>query len=324
MAQYNKVRGISFLLLIILVLFINGCKEPVEFQSKWLDKKIIIDADDADWANYPFFYDEKTQSHMGIYNDSENLYIHFQTMDRKIQKQIERMGLTIWFNEQGGKEKDLGLCFPAGGGPGGFGMPFGRGSNMPGLPPGMPEEISAPPHEGMEAGEKMSPSKMAPRGPIMDTMLKIMSGEKDKGYSCNLEKAARIGIEVKSKIDDKNRFIYELKMPFVEKDNTAFFITPSALNQIGMGIMSARMKRGGPPKGMDGGGMDRGGRGGDMPGGGDMGGRGPMGGGMGGGGMGGGPGPDRDMEKSGNAFEIWFNVTLAPKPVGKNIQAEGN
>ncbi|MBN1907742.1 MAG: hypothetical protein JW927_21890 [Deltaproteobacteria bacterium] len=318
MAQNNKVKVISILFLIILVVLLNGCKEPVELQSKWLDKKIVIDGDDIDWANYPYFYDEKTQSCLGFYNDSENIYIHFQTMDRDIQKEIERMGLTIWFNEQGGKEKELGLCFPAGGGPGRFAAPPGRDSKMPGLPPGTPEEISAPPPEEMEAKE-MPASKTAPRGPIMDTMLKIMTGEEDEGYACNLEKAAKMGIEVKSRIDDRNRFIYELKMPYFEKENTAFFVTPSALNQIGMGIMTGGMKRGGPPQGMGGGGMDRGGRGGgDMPGGGDMGGRGPMGGGgMGGigGGMGGGHRPGGLMGGSDNgSLEVWFRITLAPKP----------
>jgi hypothetical protein len=98
-----------------------------------------------------------------------------------------------------------------------------------------------------------------------------MTGEEDEGYVCNLEKAAKMGIEVKSRIDDKNRFIYELKMPFVEKENTAFFITPSALNQIGMGIMTEGMKRGGPG--------------------------GPMGG------------------SHNGSLEIWFKITLAPKPL---------
>ncbi len=311
MTQYNKVKGVSFLFLIILVVLLNGCKAPVELQSKWLEKKIVIDGNDTDWANYPFFYNEKTRSCMGIYNDSENIYIHFQTMDRDIQKEIERRGLTIWFNEEDGKEKELGFCFPAGGGPGRFGMPHGRDGNMPGPPPGMPEEME---------GKDMPASKMAPREPIMDTMLKIISGEEDEGYTCNLEKAAKMGIEVKSRTDDKNRFIYELKIPFVEKENTAFFVTPSALNQIGMGIMTSGMKRGGPPQGM-GGGMDRGGRGGGgdmpdggMPGGGDMGGRGPMG----GEGMGGGPGPGGPMGGSDDgSLEIWFKITLAPRPVGE-------
>jgi hypothetical protein len=167
----------------------------------------------------------------------------------------------------------------------------------------MPEEISAHPAEEMEVKE-MSASKITPRGPIMDAMLKIMTGEEDEGYACNLEKAAKMGIEVKSKIDDKNRFIYELKMPFVEKENTAFFITPSALNQIGMGIMTEGMKRGGPPQGMGGGGIDRGGRG-------------PMGGGMGGmgGGKGGGLGGPMGGSDKGS-LEIWFKITLAPKPIG--------
>jgi hypothetical protein len=169
MVRYNRLKGISVLFLIILVVFLNGCRKPVEIQSKWLDKKIVIDADDTDWANYPYFYDEKSQSCLGLYNDNENLYLHFQTMDRKIQKQIERIGLTIWFNEQGGKEKGLGLSFPAGGGPGRFAPP-GRDGNMPEPPPATPDDISAPPPEGME-GRILAASKRAPRGPIMDTVL---------------------------------------------------------------------------------------------------------------------------------------------------------
>jgi hypothetical protein len=322
MSQYIKFKVISFLFLIILVTFLNGCREPVEFQSKWLDKRIVIDGDDTDWADYPYFYDKKSQSSLGLYNDSENIYIHFQTMDREIQKEIERMGLTIWFNEQGGKEKELGLSFAMGGLPRRFDLRSGRDSDMPGPPPGMPEEISASMPEEM-AGKEMPVSKRAPHGPIMDTMLKIMTGEEDEGYACNLEKAAKMGIEVKSRIDDKKGFIYELKMPYIEKENTAFFVTPSALNQIGMGIMTASMQRRGPPHEMGGGGMDRGGRGGgggDMPGGGDMGGRGPTGGGgMGGmgsgmGGKHGSGGPLKGGSDSGS-LEIWFKVTLASKPV---------
>jgi hypothetical protein len=113
MSNYKTVRGISFLFLIILFLFINGCKEPVEFQSKWLDRKIVIDANDEDWANYPFFYDEKSSSRMGMYNDDKNLYIYFQTTDTDIQQRITGQGLFLWFNKTGKKDKELALCFPS-------------------------------------------------------------------------------------------------------------------------------------------------------------------------------------------------------------------
>ena len=103
---------------------------------------------------------------------------------------------------------------------------------------------------------------------------------------------------MKYNIDDRNRFIYELKMPLVDTDRTAFIVKASETNQIGMGFMTAKMKKRGYS-----GDMDR--RGGPGC---------AMGGGMPGGGVGGGPMRGGEEGKSGNSIEIWTTVTLASKP----------
>jgi hypothetical protein len=262
MSNFKTVRGISILFLIILVVFFNGCKEPVDIHSKWLDKKIVIDADDADWVNYPFFYDVKSSSGIGLYNDDKNLFIYFQTTDKDLIRQISGQGVFLWFNKTGKKDKELALFFPS--------------------------------------------KRKVQQGATPDEELKILSSEKDKGYKCNLEKAKKLGIEVKYSIDDRGRFIYELKMPIVETANTAFVAEASDTNNIGMGFITGEEKgRSHPhPGGMDRGGMDRGPMdNGNMQ-------RNEMPGGMGERSM-----PDEGMEKSGKSFEIWFNVTLASKPM---------
>lgn len=321
----NKTTsGILYFFLIIIFIFLNGCNKPVNIQSKWLDRKIVIDADDKDWMGYPYYYDEKTRSCIGIYNDNENLYLCFQTMDKGIQREILGRGLYIWFNKTGKKDKKLGICFPSGRR---FGRPgdghFDRTSGMPGHPPDMPSNMSSPP--GDRPDDQMIPQgRSFTKGPAQDKELKIFSSEDDRGYTCNLEKAARFGIEVRYTIDQRNRFIYELKMPILEKDYTPFFTERSSLNQIGMGIMTSNMKKRSRSGGFGRGGMDRGGRGGgdmpggDMPGGEMWGGRAMPGGGMGGGGMRGGGHMRGGEEGSTGNLEIWTVITLATKPANIN------
>jgi len=224
-------------------------------------------------------------------------------MDEKIQREILSQGLYIWFNKTGGKEKDLALCFPAGGGFGGPGGPGGspdRSRGMPGPPPDMSSEISGPSGDIPERGS-MSDRRPFLRGATPDSKLKIMTSADDRGYVCSMERAARMGIEVKYRIDQSNRFIYELKMPLVENDETAFIAEASAANQIGIGFMT--LKVGGKTPSGDRGGIG-GGRPGEEVGGGMRGGP--------GGGMGGGPGGGKGSKAG--ALEIWTNVTLASKP----------
>lgn len=287
MKYFKLSGGILIVFLMVSLLFLNGCNDPVDLQSKWLDKEIVIDADDNDWKDYPFLYDEKTRSLIGFYNDDKNLYVCFQTMDKDIQRQLISQGLYIWFNKTGGKEKELALCFPEGGGFGGLGGPGGppdMSSGMPGSPPDMSGTQG-----GRSEDRNMPPKRPFPQGSTPDARLKILTSEDDEGYVCSLEKGARLGIEVRYTIDHRNRFIYELKMPFVETDKTAFVAEASASNQIGMGFMTAKMEKGGPPGGMGEGDMERDGRGGGGPGGG--------------------------MGSKGESLKIWINVTLASSPV---------
>lgn len=295
--------GIRCVYLVIFLMFFTGCKDPVNIQSKWLDRKITVDASDTDWINYPFYYDEKTRSCVGMYNDDKNLYVCFQTMDQDLQRQILSQGFTVWFNKTGKKKKELGIHFPTRGrfpGPGG---PPDRSGDMAGHPSyDSPERPD--PHSGMPPGENNTPpGRQFQQVSAPDSELEILSSDSDEGYVSNPERIAGLGINVSYRIDDRGRFIYELKIPFVETDKTAFIAEASASNNIGVGFLTSGtrdMDRGDRGRG----GMDRGG----------MGGGGMPRDGMPGGGQGGGPMHGGERGKSGKALEIWINVTLASKP----------
>jgi hypothetical protein len=302
MKDYKMVVGILIFFLMSSLLFLNGCKEPVDLQSRWLDKEIVIDANDIDWQDYPLFYDEKTRSCIGVYNDDANLYLCFQTMDEDIQRQLLSQGLFVWFNKTGGKDKELCVCFPTGG-----------RSNGPGGPPGRLSDMPGPPTDRPSGDRNMPPGR--PVGRDSDTIeeIRLFTSDKDEGRPYTFQEAANLGIFARYMVDQRKRFIYELKIHLAESDKATYATVASAANKIGIGFMTAkstnRSKAGGMDReGMGGGDTRGGGRPGD-----DMGGRGMPGGGMGGGGMPGGGMPG-GMGRSGDLLEIWTNVTLASNP----------
>jgi hypothetical protein len=292
-------------------LLLNGCKKPVDLNSKWIDKEIVIDADDQDWKDYPFYYDENPQSLIGLYNDSENLYICFQTMDEDVQRQITRMGLVIWFNQTGDKEKQLGIGYPLGRQPGGPSGPMDEFSGRPSPPPERSSEMSDHSPD-MESGDKnMPPKRPFVQGPKSMEELEILPSDDVIGFLHKPQKAAQIGIYARCTIDERGRFVYELKMPLMKTEKTPFAVATSAVKNIGIGFMTVE-----PEKSSEGG-MGKGRR----PGGGRPGGGGPGGGRPGGDmperGMPDGRkdgDPDGDKGSRGKDMEIWFNVTLASNP----------
>ena len=286
MNNFKMDVGILIFFLMSSLLFLDGCKEPLVLQSRWLDKEIVIDANDNDWQDYPLFYDKKTRSCIGVYNDDVDLYLCFQIMDEDIQRQILSQGLFVWFNQTGGKDKQLGLCFPTGRWSYGLGGFPGKPSDMPGPLPERSSDISGP-----STGDRdMPPGQPFDRDSDTDEEIRLFTSEKVKGWSYTFQEAANLGIFARYTVDQRKRFIYELKIRLAGSDKATYAAVVSAANKIGIGFMTAGSANmpGAGGMGMGGGDMRGGGRPGD-----------DMGGGMG---------------RSGDSLEIWTNVTLASNP----------
>ncbi len=310
-----KIRvNILCAFLIFIIVLLSGCREQISTQSRWLDRVIVIDAKDTDWIDYPYYYDKKTSSSIGLYNDDKNLFIYLQTSDKDIQRRILGQGLFVWFNKTGKKDKELALNFPSGRRFGRFeGTPPDAGSGKPNPPPDMSSGRGVTAFHVPDESDASFRDKVL-QGSKKDEELRILSSEKDEGYKCTLERAKELGIEVRYAVDDMGMFIYELKMPVVETEITAFIAEASETNNLGMGFLSGMAREMPNLDYMDMGDIDRGPRddGGIQ---GDRTQGGGMGGGMPGrGGMRGGPMNGGEMEKGGKNFEIWINVTLASKP----------
>lgn len=338
MNHNKKFNGYWVLLLLASFILLNGCKS-IELASKWRDIDITIDAIDNEWQDNKPYYDKKTDTSIGVYNDNSYVYMCLSTKDIEIQTAIVQQGFIVWLNGDGSKAKQLGIRFPV-----------VEEGDRSGAPPGG----GAPPGQG------------GPGGSVQASLaeLKILTSKKDEGTTFTHDDAEKMGISASMR-NLNNELIYELKVPLKKTDQSPYAVVPSELNVIGAGFMLYGTSRsasgisgfggsmsdmssgggmgGGPP----GGGMDsrdgsfsardissmsdifnffgmsdddtssmsyedvsiinaQPGGGGPPPGGGMGGGMGDMDSGMGdmGGGMGGAPT---------TTFNVWFKITLATK-----------
>ncbi len=93
----------------LLPLLLGAKIPPVE--GRWQKTPLVIDGEISDWTA-PFFYGEKSvQVDYAFGNDAENLYVLFIFKDPKYLSSIARTGLTIWFNGENKKKKELGVRF---------------------------------------------------------------------------------------------------------------------------------------------------------------------------------------------------------------------
>lgn len=261
----KKFYRYGVFLLLASFLLLSGCK-AVEITSKWRDKDITVDAIDNEWQDKQY-YDEKTQTSIGICNDNDYLYMCLSTKDTDIQAAVVQQGFIVWLNGKGTKAKQLGIRFP---------LIEEREEGGQGAPPGG-EGGSAP------GGQGAPPGQGGPGGGSQQVSLaelKILTSKKDEGTTFTRDDAEEMGIFTSMR-NLNNELVYELKVPLKKTAQTPYAVMPSELNIVGVGFMiySTTTRSASGISGF-GGSMS------DMSSGGMGGGGGGMGGGMGGGGGG--------------------------------------
>ena len=108
--MYGKKRApLALGILALGLLVASGCGRPT-FDSRWQDRSIDVDGQDADWQGATF-YVEKANVVVGLLNDAHYLYLYLGSTERAIQSQLLFRGFTVWFDPKGGKEEYLGIRF---------------------------------------------------------------------------------------------------------------------------------------------------------------------------------------------------------------------
>lgn len=93
---YNR-RLVCFLgcVMVLGMLFVGGCKRTFAVNSRWASEGIVVDGQDSEWRDGGMYYDEKTNTKIGIRNDGQSLYVCLICKDGDIQRQILQRGFTL-------------------------------------------------------------------------------------------------------------------------------------------------------------------------------------------------------------------------------------
>jgi len=266
----------------ILIVLVISCGQE-ELNSSRPAGRITIDGSSSEWEDALIYLPEENLA-FALCNDDSFLYMCMVTSDRNLQMRIMAGGVTVWFDDKGGKAKAVGVRYPVGG-------------------PGRRDRGDRPPRQEMTKvrQEEFRQERM----PMAASNLEILG--RDDIVLERLPVENNENISAGFSMENEN-FVYELAMP-IRNGGANYALAISPKNKIGVGfeITAAKMRGDRRPESGDfGGGHPPGGMEGRPGGGGSRGGR------MGGGRMGGGrPGSGEGGMSSANPIRVWLKVNLA-------------
>ncbi len=250
-----------------------------ELTSHVLDQGISVDGNSLDWQGKLTYLEDKELS-VGVMNDETDLYLCLISKDQPLIAQVLRLGLTVWFDPEGGKKKTFGIRYPA------VATESATSEKEMGSPPAwpMPEPVDL---ENNIAKLRESRPEIAILGPEEKEIARIpfMNNES-------------IAVDIGS--SSYGQFIFELQVPLKNSPSTPYTVQTSPGEMIGLGFETSQidlqqLRREMLDNGVKSG--DRSGRWGDPPGG------------MRGGGRSGMEG-DR-VPRMGEPLRLWTIATLA-------------
>ena len=263
--------------------------KDLEVPSAWRQAEVKIDGVADEWAGMLRPLPEVPML-IGVQNDGDYLYLCFKTSDPRTKRQLAMLGLTVWADGAGRKEKAFGVRFPVEGGASHM-RPARDGSSEP-----PPEAHPAP---GPEGGE------FEIIGPTAEDRMIVPPGDAHPVR-------AALG-------DDSGVMVLELRLPLKAAEMHPLCVGSAPGKTVLLGLETERrtVKRG---EGDEGG--REGPEGGERPSGGGYGGHGGYGGshqggppGSGGWGGGRGNGGHGERGQMPNPIKLWFDVKLATQPV---------
>jgi hypothetical protein len=267
--------------------------------SRLYDRPIIIDGVDTgdEWENARNYF-EKEKVTVGVVNKPDTVYVRLSTRDLQIQRNLLALGLTLWFNERGGRNKTIGIHFP-------IGM---QGGGRPMMDRNTPNDRSNTPNDRSETptarGNNQEQLKKLLDSSQME--VEIIGPGKNERSTVSIIDAQQYGIQCRIG-DMQGNLVYELQIPLKRTESCHYGIARKEVSAIGLGLETGKMdfekmRQQGGERGRSGGMRPGGGIGGGMGGGAGRGGGrgGSTGGGMGSRGQ-------RMME----SLELWLKVRLA-------------
>ncbi|MEE4311452.1 MAG: hypothetical protein V2J62_06235 [candidate division KSB1 bacterium] len=99
------------ILAMVLFLFIASCSNHTMTKNQWADPSVSTDGVDSEWESASLTIPKDIDIAIGTQNDSENLYVMCRFTDQILAHRIGMMGITLWFDQSGKKNKEYGVRY---------------------------------------------------------------------------------------------------------------------------------------------------------------------------------------------------------------------
>lgn len=103
------MKRICSLFSFCLITFVSYSQTSI---AKWRSKEIVIDGFANEWSSPLRFYDAETKLFFAFMNDSTNLYLCFQSNDKRNQVKINRAGMKVFINTKSKEKHKASIDFP--------------------------------------------------------------------------------------------------------------------------------------------------------------------------------------------------------------------
>ncbi len=96
---------------ILVMLILASCGSQKNITSHYAKKPVAIDGNLTEWID-KLSYNKGQSIYYSVANDNKNLYFVLMTNDLVVQRKIMGLGLTLWFDKEGEKNKTKGIRYP--------------------------------------------------------------------------------------------------------------------------------------------------------------------------------------------------------------------
>ena len=96
--------------ILLTAAIIYGCGEQ-ELYSRYRDREVIIDGHDTEWEGARYLIDRRSVV-AGVMNDDSYLYLRLSTWDPLIKRQINELGMTVWFEAGKNPQRRFAIHYP--------------------------------------------------------------------------------------------------------------------------------------------------------------------------------------------------------------------
>ncbi len=189
-----------------------SCGGSMDLGSKWADEPVPIDGTADQWKGKTTYIKDGGLL-FGVQNDSNYIYVALTTSDPGSKSQILMRGLTVWFDTQGGDNKNFGVKYPIG----------AREMGM----------MNMPRKQDDNNGTNQDWMQQMEDNMLNSTTLEVMNSD-DDGNKMEMSDASGISVKL-SRSNDV--LIYELKVALKQDADNRNAIGVNSIKQVlGIGV----------------------------------------------------------------------------------------